>query len=180
MPLSLLNPWVILGLVAFFLLSTAGTGTLMYIRGKDDQVAYQNTIELTKANKALVDAGKNNQIANKAGQEHETQVQIIHDRGRDIIRTVQIPPDADLLLPVWFVRLFDRLASRSLTADAYPGKPDSDPSDVRLSEARTLLGRWADDYYACRQQVIDTGKLKPVLPPPPQDERTFLERINPF
>ena len=180
MPLSLLNPWVILSLVGFFLLSTAGTGTLMYIRGRDDMKAAYTEQQLTAANKALVDAGKNNQIADKAGKDHEVQIQIIHDKGRDIVNTIRIPPDADPLLPIWFVRLWDRFASRSLTADAYSGKSDSDPSDVRLSEARTMLGKWADEYYACRQQVIDTGKLNPVLPPPPAEAKSFFSKLNPF
>lgn len=180
MPLSLLNPWVILGIVGLFLLSNASTGTLLYIRGKDDQIAYQNTIELKKANKALADGEKNNRIAHEAGVTHEREVQIIREKGRDIIRTVQVPPDADPFMPVWFVRLWDRFASRSLTADAYPGKSDSDPSDVRLSEARTMLGKWADDYYTCRQQVIDTGKLNPVLPPPPEKKVSLFEKLNPF
>jgi hypothetical protein len=152
----------------------------MYIRGKDDMKAAYTEQQLTAANKALVDAGKNNQIANKAGQDHETQVQIIREKGRDIIHTVVVPPDADPLLPIWFVRLWDRFASRSLTADAYPGKSDSDPSDVRLSEARTMLGKWADEYYACRQQVIDTGKLNPVLPPPQAEKKGLFDRLNPF
>ena len=180
MPLSLLNPWVILSLVGFFLVSTVGTGALMYMRGKDDMKAVYTEQELGKANKALVVAQKNNAIANAAGAQHETQVQVIRERGRDIIRTVTIPPDADPFMPVWFVRLWDRFASRSLTGDAYPGKPDGDPSDVRLSEARTMLGQWADQYYACRQQVIDASKLKPVLPRPVEEPRGFFSKLNPF
>lgn len=180
MSLSLLNPWVILGLVAAFLLSNASTGTLLYIRGKDDQIAYQNTVELKKANKALADAGKNQKIADAAGVQHEKEVQIIHERGRDIIHTVNIPPDADPFVPVWFVRLFDRLASRSLTADAYPGQPENNTSDIRLSEVRIVLGQWADKYYTCQKQIIDINQLNPVLPPPPEEKPDFLHRINPF
>lgn len=180
MPLSLLNPWVILSLVGFFLLSTVGAGALAYMRGRDDMKAVYTTQELSKANKALVDAQKNNETANAAGAQHETQVQIIRERGRDIIRTVTIPPDADPRMPVWFVRLWDRFASRTVAGDPYPGKSDGDPSDVRLSEARTVLGQWADEYYACRQQVIDTSKLKPVLPRPVEEPRTFLHRLSPF
>jgi hypothetical protein len=172
---------VILSLVGFFLLSTVGTGTLMYIQGKDDQVAYQNTVELKKANKALADAGKNNQIANKAGEDHATNVQVVHDTTREIVRTVTIPAESDPFLPVGFVRLFDRAASRSLAADPYPGKSDGEPSDIRVSQAATLLvSDWADKYYICKKQVDDTRSLAPVRPPPPQEERTLLERISPF
>lgn len=168
-----------IALLATLLLS-GGAGFWGYNHGVAVQEARQTKVELQQANKALADATANNKIANEAGQQHEQGVKVVHDTTREIVRTVTIPPDADPYLPVWFVRLFDRFASRTLTGDPYPGKSDSAPSDVRLSEARTMLGRWADEYYVCRQQVIDIGKLNPVLPPPPEDRRGLFDKLNPF
>lgn len=178
--MSLLNPWVILSLVGLFLLSNATTGTLLYIRGKDDQIAYQTKIELGKANKALADAQKNNDIGKKAGDDHEQQKVVIREKTREIYRSVTIPPDADPLLPVWFVRLLNRASSRNTADDPYPGQPDSDPSTIRLSEAgRMLSDGWADKYYVCRKQIEDIGKLNPILPPPPPST-SFFDKLNPF
>lgn len=174
------NPYVILGTAGAWLLSLALCGWLMYARGHDDMRNAYTEQQLTQANRNLANAGKNNGIAHAADTNHQQEVQIIHDKGRDIYHSVIVPPDADPLLPVWFVRLFDRFASRSITGDPYPGQSDSAASDVRLSEARTMLGRWADDYYTCRQQVIDTGKLNPVLPAPPEDKRNIFDKLNPF
>tara|TARA_R110000868_G_scaffold92457_1_gene256589 strand:- start:186 stop:722 length:537 start_codon:yes stop_codon:yes gene_type:complete len=178
--MSLLNPWVILSLVGFFLVSTVGTGALMYMRGKDDMKAVYTEQELGKANKALVAAHKNNAIGKKAGDDHEQQKVVIHEKTREIYRSVTIPPDADPLLPVWFVRLLNRASSRNTADDPYPGQPDSDPSTIRLSEAgRMLSDGWADKYYVCRKQIEDIGKLNPVLPPPPPST-SFFDKLNPF
>jgi hypothetical protein len=174
------NPYVILGTAGAWLASLLLCGWLMYARGHDDMRNAYTEQQLTQANRNLANAGKNNSIAHKADEQHQQGVQVVHDTTREIVRTVTIPPDADPLLPVWFVRLFDRFASRSITGDPYPGKSDGEPSDVRLSEARTMLGKWADDYYTCREQVIDTGKLNPVLPAPPEDKRNIFDKLNPF
>lgn len=174
------NPYVILGGLVGWLASLALCGWLMYNRGHDDMRNSYTEQQLTQANRNLVDAGKNNKIADDAGQKHETEVKIIHDKGQDIIHSIIVPPDADPLVPVWFVRLFDRFASRDVTADAYPGKSDSEPSDVRMSEVRIVLRGWADSYYTCKKQVDDTRELNPVLPPPPQEKKSLIDQLNPF
>lgn len=176
------NPYLILGVVLAFLLSNATVGYLMYERGKDDMKAAYTEQQLEQANKNLKDATTNNKIANDAGLDHEGKVQTIHDQTTIIHDTVHIPASADVFLPVGFVRMFDRAASRNPAADPYPGKSDGDPSDVKVSEAQSLLNdNWADQYYACRQQVIDTAKLNPVLPAPPDAKQSGLfDHLNPF
>lgn len=174
------NPYVMLWVAGAWLASIVLCGWLMYNRGHDDMRNAYTEQQLTQANQNLATSQKTQEAADKAGAEHEQHVQIVRERTREIVRTVTIPPDADPLVPVWFVRLLDRYAGRSLDADPYPGKPEGDPSDVRLSEVRSLLAKWADDYYACRQQVIDIVAIKPVMPSPPEPERGLLERLNPF
>ncbi len=171
------NPYVILGCAGAWLLSIIVCGWLMYARGHDDMRNAQTEQQLQAANANLKTSQQNQTKAAEAGADHETKVQTVHDTTRTIVQTVQLPPDRDPYLPVGFVRLFDRAASRSIDADPYPGKSDGDPSDVRVSEAqRLLVTDWADKYYACRQQVIDTANLKPVLPSP-EVKTTFLERL---
>jgi len=173
------NPYVILGAVAFFLVSISGTYFLAYTSGKDDMQAHYTAQELARANAALKISQEQANRAADAGVQHDAQAQVVRNTTREIIRTVTIPPDADPYLPVGFVRLFDRSASRSISGDPYPGKSDGDPSDVRVSEAATLLARgWADEFYRCRKQVEDTAALKPVLPSPPPPERGFFERLG--
>ena len=180
MPLSLLNPWVILSLVGFFLVATIGAGTLAYMRGRDDMKAVYTEQELQQANRALVQAQKTNEAAKAAGDKHEEQKVVIHEKTREIYRSVTVPPDADPLLPVWFVRLLNRASSRNTADDPYPGQPDSDTSTIRLSEAgRMLSDGWADKYYVCRKQIEDIGKLNAVLPPPPPSP-SFFDKLNPF
>lgn len=152
----------------------------MYMRGKDDMKAAYTEQELNQANAALVLAQKTNQAAKVAGDKHEEQKVVIREKTREIYRSVTIPPDADPVLPVWFVRLLNRASSRNTADDPYPGQPDSDPSTVRLSEAgRMLSDGWADKYYVCRKQVEDIAKLNPVLPPPPPDP-SFFDKLSPF
>lgn len=136
--------------------------------------------QLTIANANLKASQQNQDRAAKAGEAHEINVQTVHDTTREIVRTVTIPPDRDPYLPVGFVRLFDRSASRSINGDPYPGKSDGDPSDVRVSEAAALLSResgWADKYYACRQQVADIIALNPVLPTSRPNKPSLIDRI---
>jgi hypothetical protein len=174
------NPYVVLGTAAAWLLTLLTVGWLMYARGHDDMRNAYTEQQLTLANANLKGAGKNNKVAAVAGDQHEVRTTIIHEKTREIHDSIQIPADSDPLLPVWFVRLLNRAASRDAAGDPYPGKSQGDPSDVRLSEAgRMLSDGWADKYYACRQQVIDTIELKPVLPPPPPDP-SWLDGINPF
>lgn len=179
----MLNPWVIIGMIVFFLVSIGGTGYLAYERGNDDAIAAVTTQQLAKANQALKDVAANTAIAHKADETHTAGVQVVHDTTHEILRTVTLPPDADPYLPVGFVRLFDRAASRDPTADPYPGKSDGEPSDVRVSQAQTLLVTdWADKYYTCKRQVDDTRDLNPVLPQPVPvpATKTLLDRLNPF
>jgi hypothetical protein len=174
------NPYALLGAGVAWLISLALCFWLAYSRGHDDMRNAYTEQQLSTANANLKASQQNQDKAAKAGASHEANVQTVHDTTREIVRTVTIPPDRDPYLPVGFVRLFDRSASRSINGDPYPGKSDGDPSDVRVSEAATLLSResgWADKYYACRQQVADIVALNPVLPTPPQSNPSLIERI---
>lgn len=177
------NPYVILGTAGAWLVSLVLVGWLLYARGHDDMRNAFTEQQLTQANENLKNAGKNNKVADVAGEAHGEKVTIINNKTREIHDSIRIPADSDPLLPVWFVRLLNRAASRNATGDPYPGKSESDPSDVRLSEAgRMLSDGWADKYYVCRQQVIDTVNLAPVLPAeqPQEEKRSLLDRLNPF
>lgn len=174
------NPYVILSGAAAWLASLVLCGWLMYARGHDDMRNAYTEQQLTQANTNLRNSQKNQDRADQAGFEHEQKVQVVHDTTREIVRTVSVPADADPYVPVWFVRLWDRLAGRSLDGDAYPGKSESAASDVRLSEVKPVLAKWADDFYACRQQVADIVALKPVLPAPKAESKTVFDRLNPF
>lgn len=175
--IGLTNPYVIGGIALIW----AGSLFASYHHGKFVRQAEYTDAELDKANWRLEQVGKQNQKADQAGKEHEAAKTIIHNTTREIYRSV--PVGRDSVVPVWFVRLLDRSASRDIAADPYPGKSADDPSDVTLSEASRLLtgpGGWVDLYYTCRQQVSDTGQLKPVLPAPIEEKRGFLHRLNPF
>lgn len=178
------NPYVILGTACAWLLSLVAVGWLLYARGHDDMRNAYTEQQLTEANRNLDLAKISNNVAAQAGEDHDQKTQVVHDTTREIYHTVTVPAASNPYLPVWFVRLLDRTAGRTATADPYPGKSDGDPSDVTLSEAgRMLAGTdgWSDKYYACRQQVIDTATLKPILPPQTASEKpSLLERINPF
>lgn len=177
-----LNPWVILGVVGVFILSIGGASWLAYDRGRDDMKAAYTEQQLAKANAQIRETVTNTGIQHKADTDHQVGVQVVHDTTREIIHTVTLPAAADPFLPVGFVRLFDRAASRDAAADPYPGKSDAEPSDVRVSQAASLLvGDWADKYYICKKQVDDTRSLNPVLPQPPAEiHKSFWERISPF
>src|SRR5690348_9014114 len=110
-PWPMFNPYIILGAVAFWLATVGGASFFSYERGKDDQAAYQTKVDLAQAQKDLADHKKNDVIANNAGRKFEdakprvvTQVQY---RDHNII----IPPDADPFVPIWFVRMFNDIAS---------------------------------------------------------------------
>lgn len=183
MPLSLLDPKVLLSLIVGLLIYSGIGGYLVYARGRDDMKAAYTEQQLATANLNIHDLQTNQASAAKAGADHEQNVQTVHDTTREIIHTVQIPAAADPFLPVGFVRLFDRAASRSIVGDPYPGKSDGDPSDVKVSEAASLLageGGWADQFYSCRQQVADIVKLKPVMPAPAASKPGLLDSLNPF
>lgn len=177
------NPWVIIGIAGAWILSLVVCGFLLYARGHDDMRNAYTEQQLAQANANLKATQANQNKSAQAGKDHQANVQIIHDRAATIVKTVQIPADKDPYLPVGFVRLWDRSASQRIDADPYPGKSDGDPSDIRVSEAATLLSRqdgWADRYYQCRKQVIDTVNLNPVLPPPVEEHKGLIEQLNPF
>lgn len=182
MTLSLFDPRVLLGLVVAFLISNSVTGGLLYFRGRDDMKAFYTTQELANANKALARTKGTQDRATQAAQDHNNhETQVIHDT-RTILKTVTIPPDSDPFVPVWFVRLHDRSASRWAGGDPYPGKSDGEPSDVRLSQAIAML---AANYEGCevnRSRITDIIAIKPVMPAVPTvaPERGLLDRINPF
>lgn len=174
------NPWIILGAVLFLLAAVSGAYWLGDNHGTFVERAAQTAANLAQAKKDLADHQKNDQIADKAGREFEDAKPQIIKEVHDRVQTIRIPPDADPFLPVWFVRMFDRLASEDPTADPYPGQSDSAPSGVRLSGTRPVLTKWVEKYETCRRQVDGTYELKPVLPAPPVQEEGFFGRNNPF
>lgn len=181
-----LNPYVMLGTAGAWLLSLAVCGWLMYARGHDDMRNAFTEQALTTANRNLADSQKQQNRQAAIGASHDkNQTQINIDTSA-IARTLnqllaKLPAGSDPFVPVWFVRMHDRAASRWTDADPYPGKSDGDPSDVRLSQALAML---TANYGKCetnRVQLRDTIDLKPVLPneivPP---KKSLLDNINPF
>lgn len=122
--------------------------------------------------KLLEKAGKASQDFEAAKPKIITQVQW---RTRD----VQIPADADPFVPVWFVRMFDRLASEDPAADTYPGEPAGAPSRTRLSGTKPVLEAWVGKYETCRKQIDSIRELNPMLPQP-IEEKSLFDRLNPF
>lgn len=184
MPLSLLNPWVILGLLATLLLSNAATGTLLYMRGRDDMIAAYTKQELGKANATIRDMKAKDAKAAKAGEDHDRHQGAARKATRQIADSVDIPPVADPYLPVGFVRMFDRAASRNIGADPYPGKSDGDPSDVRVSEAASLLNyNFGEVCEANRVQLtdlIDYLKADRAPEKKPSWLQSALDAVDPF
>lgn len=175
------NPYVVIGGIVGWLASIALTGWLMYARGHDDMRNAYTEQQLASANQRLADAGKNNKIADDAGKKFEDAKPRIITQIQYRTREIVIPPDADPFMPVWFVRMWDRVASGSSAADPYPGLDAGAASDVRLSEVRTVLERWAGKYETCQLQIDSIRQLKPVLPPPPATEKpSVFEQLNPF
>lgn len=179
-----LSPTAILGTagawLASVLLAAGVSGWLFYQRGHDDMrnAVTEQALAATTAELKKTEAKVNRAAA--AGADHDKrETQVIHDT-RTILKTVTIPPDSDPYVPVWFVRLHDRSASRWAGGDPYPGKSDGDPSDVRLSQAVAML---AANYESCevnRGRLTDIIDLKPVMPAQPEaPPRDFLDRINP-
>lgn len=99
------NPWVILGLVGFFLVSLAGTGTLAYMRGRDDVKAAQTKQELQQT-KGLLDGfvrtadGINAAALEFGGISHDLSTNIgvisrdFHNAARNNPLPVDCKPDA--------------------------------------------------------------------------------------
>jgi hypothetical protein len=182
------NPYVILAVVAFFIISMGTEGILAYNRGKDDMKAAYTSQQLDIANKNLKLAQTQTAVAAAAGVQHDDHVTKVNVDTSAIARQMQgflanLPHDqnSDPFVPVWFVRMHDRAAGRQVTADPYPGQSDSAPSDVRLSEAVAMLNT---NYGKCevnRKTIDDIIALKPVLPDPvAPPSQSFLNRINPF
>lgn len=176
MPLSLTNPWVILSLLAILAVCCVGT----YVRGKDDMAAWYTKQELAQAKLDLKNGQKNTGIADAASDKFEQQKPQIVERVRERTREIIIPPDADPFVPVWFVRMSHRLSRDEPLVDPYPGESDAALSRTRLSGTRQMLTGWAEKYETCRRAVDAVRELKPVLPPPPVEEKSFLEKLNPF
>lgn len=173
------NPYAILGAAGVWLLSIVVAGWLMYARGRDDMRNAYTEQRLSQANADIAGMKAQQVKSDKAGEKHDANVQGIHETTREIIRTVQIPAASDPYLPVGFVRLFDRAAGRSIGADPYPGKSDGDASDVRVSEAASLLVGNFDACEANRVQLADLiDYLKSDRATPPR--MSFLDQINPF
>lgn len=168
-------PLALLGM----LLLSGGAGFWGYEHGIAIQEARQTKTELAQANANIADMKRKTEAADKAGEEHDVKVRTVHDTTREIIRTVTIPAASDPYLPVGFVRLFDRAASRQFGADPYPGKSDGDPSDVRVSEAANLLAKNFGECEATRLQLTDLIEyLKTVRAP--AEKPSLIDRINPF
>lgn len=180
------NPYVLLGGLVGVILLVLGCSWLAYHRGADDQRNAQTEQQLSIANLNLKDAQDQNNKVAKAGEVHDvhnTQVTVDNSAiARQIAALVaKLPAGGDPYVPVWFVRMFDRSASRWKDGDPYPGKPDNDPSDVRLSEALTMLAANYGKCEANRVQLKDVIDLKPVLPhSAPEDKPGFFDKINPF
>lgn len=177
----MLNPYVILGTAGAWLASIILCGWLMYARGHDDMRNAVTEQQLTQANSNITGMKANDAKAAKAGEDHDVKTQTVHDTTREIVRTVTIPADADPYLPVGFVRLFDRSASRSIGADPYPGKSDGDASDVRVSEAASLLVGDFDKCETNRVQLADLiAYVRSEQTPTPAPKPSWLDSLNPF
>lgn len=167
-----------IALLAALLLS-GGAAFWGYEHGQAIQEARQTKAELSQANANIADMKHKDAIAAKAGEDHDAHVQVVRDTTREIIRTVTIPAASDPFLPVGFVRLFDRAASRQFGADPYPGKSDGDTSDIRVSEAANLLTVNFGEAEACRVQLTDLiTYLKKDRAP--EAKPSWLNNINPF
>lgn len=163
-----------------FLLVTAGTTFWGYEHGVAIQEARDEKAQNVQLRKDLEDHKINDAKANEAGKKFEnekpqivTQVQY-RDRTRDVF----IPPDADPFVPIWFVRMFNDLARVEPPDDPYPGQSPDAPSRTRLSGTRPVLRAWVIKYETCRKQIDDIRELKPILPPPPQQEKTLLDKLG--
>ncbi len=171
---------VVLGVVIGGLLGTAGLSYVSYNHGKfvehSEQVGRENAILA----KLVQDEKINAQKAFEAGKKFEDDKQETPGQVLWRTREIHIPPDADPFMPVWFVRMFDRLASESNVADPYPGLADGAPSDVRLSEVKSVLERWVVKYENADKQIGAIRQLNPVLPTPEDKKKTVFQELNPF
>jgi hypothetical protein len=167
-----------IALLATLLLSGGGA-FWGYEHGIAIQEARQTKTELAQANANIADMKRKDEAAAKAGEAHDAQIRTVHDTTREIVRTVTIPAASDPYLPVGFVRMFDRAASRQLGADPYPGKSDGDASDVRVSEAAHLL---TDNFGDCEANRVQLSDLIAYLKSDraPAAKPSWLDNLNPF
>lgn len=156
----ILNPWVILGSLVVVLGLVTGAWFLGDNHGTFVERAAQTAQQLSNANKTIGDIKAENKLSAKAGEEHDvhsTQVTVdtsaIGRALRDAL--AKIPPSADPLVPIWFVRMFDRAASRYVGADPLPGQSDGDTSTVRLSVVGSVLTTDFGRAETCRVQLTD-------------------------
>ena len=161
------------------LLLSGGAGFWGYEHGIAIQEARQTKAELIQERQERRDDAANIAKAQQAGgQFEEAKPQIIREV-QTRTQTITIPPDADPFVPVWFVRMFDRLASADPGADTYPGEPAGGPSRTHLSGIKPVLEQWVTSWETCRAQLRTARELKPVMPKAPE-ERSFFDKLNPF
>ena len=181
---KLMNPYVILGSVVAWLASLAVTGWLMYARGHDDMRNAYTEQALGNANATIKGMQGKQAKSDEAGEKHDQNITRINVDTSAIARALSdmlanLPAGSDPLVPVWFVRMHDRAASRNLGADPYPGKSDGDASDVRLSQALAML---SGNYGKCELNSAQLSDLIAYLKADraPEKRPSFLDRINPF
>lgn len=165
--------------LASMLAVTGGVSTWTYYHGKFVAGAEQteaNLVQARKDFKVTLDLAKR---ANDAGQKFEEQKPLITERILERTKTIVIPADADPFVPVWFVRMFNDLASIESPDDPYPGQSDGAPSRTRLSGTRPVLTAWVAKYETCRSQIDAIRELNPVLPLPKAEPGLF-DKLNPF
>lgn len=169
--------WAIPAALAATLMLSGATGFMGYQHGVSVQEAKQTKEELKQSRKDFDDFQKNANKADAASGKFEAAKPVIVHDVKTRTEYVNIPPDADPLMPVWFERMLDRLSSGDARFDASPGEPDGGPGAFRLSASKPLLEGWVTKYETCRAELGAIRELKPVLPPP-EKEGTFLERLG--
>lgn len=182
----MMNPWALLGAGAAWLVSMAVCGWLMYARGHDDMRNAYTEQQFATAQQTIKDMKTKQAKADQAGEKHDVNNVRVNVDTSAIGRSLQealakMPVNSDPYMPVWFVRVFDRSASRDATADPYPGKSDYDASDIRLSQAGALLATNFGKCEANRVQLTDLiAYLKEDRAQLPQKTQSFLDHLNPF
>lgn len=182
-----LNQYAIIGMAAFYLLSIGGASFLSYERGHDDMRNAQTEQKLADTSAELTRTKarqKDGTTAAKEHDSHEDEIRRLYGLLRSGPGAVHISPDSDPLVPVWAVRMHDRAASGWISGDPYPGKSDSDASDVRLSQVLAMCTANYERHEINRSRLTDIIRLEPVLPalPPATEEAkpSFLSNLNPF
>ena len=169
--------WAIPTALLAAILLALGTGYAGLEHGIAIQEARQTKAELVQERAERKEDAANIQKAQDAGKGFEDAKPQIIREVQTRTQTITIPADADPFVPVWFVRMFDRLASSDSGADTYPGEPAGNPSRTRLSGTKPVLEAWVSKYETCRKQIASIAELKPVLPTPPEEDKSFLGKI---